>query len=286
MTRVASVRPRDASAGLLQTVGGRPISWTGPLLALPRRSAWRAARLADRVAAKSRCRSREGDNRLALTQDLSGETSRLLDDIWDWQCLLTSGALIGNAMCIEKVCSGRCLDRKIHILRQVPEHRIQLAHDNTNQIPARVENGAAAVSQLHRGGDLDLMRIVKRAGQSGYDPGGYVPSGCQKLRERKSEHDRALASARGTPYSESGSGLGTPLELQQCQIVILVNRDDLCDAGLPATAFDRDNCATADNMCVREQVPGLGDEKTRSSGLCLQALCFAAPPGSLRAAQS
>jgi hypothetical protein len=101
------------------------------------------------------------------------------------------------------------------------------------------------------------MRIVKRAGQSGYDPGGYVPSGCQKLRERKSEHDRALAGARGTPYPESGSGLGTPLELQECQIVILVNRDDLCDAGLPATVLDRDSCATADNVCVREQVPDL-----------------------------
>ena len=44
-------------------------------------------------------------------------------------------------------------------------------------------------------------------------------------------------------------------------IVILVNYDDLRDASLPATALDRDNCATADNMCVREQVPGLGDEK-------------------------
>ena len=113
------------------------------------------------------------------------------------------------------------------------------------------------------------MRIVKRAGQSGYDPGGYVPSGCQKLRERKSEHDRALAGARGPPYSESGSGLGTLVDLQQCQIVILVNRDDLCDAGLPATSLDRNNCATADNMRVRKQVPGLGDEKARSSVLCL-----------------
>jgi hypothetical protein len=173
--------------------------------------------------------------RLALTKDLSGETSRLLDDIRDRQFLLTSGALIDNAMCVEKACSGRCLDRKIHVLRHVPDHQIQLAHDDTNQIPARVENWATAVSQLHRGGDLDLMRIVERAGQSGYDPGGYVPSGCQKLRERKSEHDSALAGARGTPYSESGSGLGTLIELQQCQIVILVNRNDLCDAGLPAT---------------------------------------------------
>jgi hypothetical protein len=79
------------------------------------------------------------------------------------------------------------------------------------------------------------MRIVKRAGQSGYDPGGYIPSGRQKPRQRKSEHDRALAGAKGTPYSEGGSGLGAPLELQQRQIVILVNRDDLCDAGLPVS---------------------------------------------------
>src|SRR5262245_27139054 len=114
------------------------------------------------------------------------------------------------------------------------------------------------------------MRIIERAGQSGYDPGGNIPSGCQKLRERKSEHDRALAGAKGSPYSEGGSGRGVPLELQKRQIVILINRDDLCDAGLPTTALDRDDCATADNVCVREQVPGLGDEKTRSSAFCLR----------------
>ena len=44
--------------------------------------------------------------RLVLTQDLNGEISRLRDDIRDRQFLLTSGTLVGNAMCIEKVCSG------------------------------------------------------------------------------------------------------------------------------------------------------------------------------------
>ena len=107
-----------------------------------------------------------------------------------------------------------------------------------------------------------MMRIVTQASQSGYDPGAYVPRRCQKLREWKSEHDRALAGARWTPNSESGSGIWTPLELQQRQIVILINRDNLCYAGLPATAFDRDNSAIADNMCVREQVPSLGDKKS------------------------
>jgi hypothetical protein len=107
-----------------------------------------------------------------------------------------------------------------------------------------------------------MMRIVTQAGQSGYDPGAYVPSRCQKLRERKSEHDRALAGARWTRYPESGSGIWPPLELQQRQIVILVNRDNLRYAGLPATAFDRDNSAIADNMRVREQVPSMGDKKS------------------------
>jgi hypothetical protein len=121
-----------------------------------------------------------------------------------------------------------------------------------------------------------MTRIVTQTGQSGYDPGAYVPSRCQKLRKRKSEYDRALAGARWTPYPESGSGIWTPFELQHRQIVILVNRDNLCYAGLPAIAFDRDNFAISDNMCVREQVPGLGEEKTRSSEL--------APLPSLRAA--
>lgn len=189
-------------------------------------------------------------------------------------------------MCVEKACSGRCLDRKIHVLRHIPAHGIQPAHDNTNEISARVENGSAAVSRLHWGGDLYLMRIVKRAGQSGYDPGGYVPSGCQQLRERKSEHDRALAGARGTAGPESGRGVGTALELQQCQIVVLVKRDELCDAGLYATALDRDARAIADNMCVREQVPSLGDEKNPIPWTLFAARCFAAPPASLRAARS
>jgi hypothetical protein len=113
-------------------------------------------------------------------------------------------------------------------LRQVPEHWIQLAHDNTDQITAGVKNGAAAVSRLHWSGDLDMTRIVTQTGQSGYDPGAYVPSRCQKLRKRKSEYDRALAGARWTPYPESGSGIWTPFELQHRQIVILVNRDNLC----------------------------------------------------------
>jgi hypothetical protein len=80
-------------------------------------------------------------------------------------------------MRVEEVCSGRCLDRKIHVLRQVPAHRIQLTYDNTDQIPASVKNGTTAVPWLHWRGNLDLMRIITQAGQSGYDPSGYVPSG-------------------------------------------------------------------------------------------------------------
>ena len=89
---------------------------------------------------------------LALTQDLSGEASRLLDDIWDCQCHLTSRAPIGDAMCVEKLCSGRCLDRKIYVLRHVPAHCIQLAYNDTNQLSARVENRAATASGLHGSG--------------------------------------------------------------------------------------------------------------------------------------
>jgi hypothetical protein len=109
------------------------------------------------------------------------------------------------------------------------------------------------------------MRIIKRAGQSGDNPGGYVASRCQKLREGIPKDDCALAGSRRTSDPESGSGVCTALDLQQRQIVILLKRDDLSDAGLPATSFNSDICAIVHDMRIREQVPGLGDEKTRSS---------------------
>src|SRR5262245_39276016 len=113
---------------------------------------------------------------LALTQDLSGETSRLLDDIWDCQCFLISRAPIGDAMCVEKICSSRCLDRKIYVLRHVTDRCEQLAYNDTNQISACVKNRPAAVSRLYGGGDLDPMTIVAHASQSGYDSGGHISS--------------------------------------------------------------------------------------------------------------
>jgi len=122
---------------------------TAPLCSKPR-----ARRFVRSVSAATGCPAR-----LVLTQDLNGEISRLRDNIRDRQFLLTSGALIGNATCVEKVCGGRCLDRKIHVLWQIPQHWIQLTHDHTNHMPASVENRPAAVSPLHWGRDLDLMRI-------------------------------------------------------------------------------------------------------------------------------
>ena len=91
----------------------------------------------------------------SATQDLNGESLRLVDDVRDRQFLRTGSALVSDATCVEKICGRRYLDSKIHILRYIVDgprytERIQLADNNTNQEPACVKNRAAAVPGLHR----------------------------------------------------------------------------------------------------------------------------------------
>jgi len=62
------------------------------------------------------------------------------------------------------------LHRIIHILRQRPagrqrHRRIQFGRDDAHHVPVRLHQRAARIARLHRHADLEITRVIRRAGQ-------------------------------------------------------------------------------------------------------------------------
>ena len=136
------------------------------------------------------------------------------------------------------------LHRVIHILRQRPggcqrHRRIQLGRNDAHHVPVRLHQRAARIARLHRQADLEITRVIRRAGQrrdfprGGRAPAPWARTPANRCRENRPS-PRAAQMRRPTwqngqrgknPISVNFSGLCHHLHCVIMAITTLSSKD-------------------------------------------------------------